>query len=266
MPPRSAATVIPTTAPLCSSQTGEPLNPPSIRCSPAVLCSWNHRVPCSPADPTARPHALGPAIGEPQHAEAVVPQPVDPPQRRHPGLRRRGSGQPEQRDVAGAVVGDREPPLHDRFDAHGAGEQGEVERHRIGRRGTRVGVGAGRVGDHVRAGGDQPGADEEPPTDHVGARSTPSRGHRRRPRRCRTRPHNPQSPLGCSADGVPPTRPIGSGRGRSRAVVQGRSGRPWGSVGSPASITIPSMNDQIIPTPANRTSTSWAAAMPVCPV
>jgi 8-oxo-dGDP phosphatase len=50
-----------------------------------------------------------------------------------------------------------------------------------------------------------------------------------------------------------------------RAADQGRRGRPSGSVGSPASMMIPSMNDQITPIPT-KNSSSWAIATPVCPV
>jgi hypothetical protein len=79
--------------------------------------------------------------------------------------------EPQERDVARAVVGDRDPALdraaRRRRTAVGAVEQREVQPDRGGGRGRVVGVGADRVGHDVGAGGDDPGPDEEPAADDL---------------------------------------------------------------------------------------------------
>ncbi len=101
VPERSAATVIPTTAPLSESHTAEPENPPSTGWLPASLCSCTQPVPC-PARSTPDDHT-------PSHAPSGKPSARkrwshSPSARRSGGIRDpTGSGSPSRTSAMSPV-------------------------------------------------------------------------------------------------------------------------------------------------------------------
>jgi hypothetical protein len=130
------------------------------------------------------PHPVGHPVREAQHAEGVVPQLVDAPQRRHP----RTVGQPaphaQHGDVPGALRGDRDPPRDLRGDPGGLVpvglvEQGEVELHPLPGRSGVVRVAAHGRGDDVGAGGHQIRADDEPGADRLAVHAEDACDHAR---------------------------------------------------------------------------------------
>ena len=62
-----------------------------------------------------------------------------------------------------------------------------------------------------------------------------------------------------------PADPVRRPEGLTGRRRQGRSGRPFPSVGRPARMTMPSMKAQITPRPKNTVSSSWAIPIPVWP-